>query len=273
MTRYIEDLNENTAPVAGDFLLCYDASAGATDKDRKVNVSKFAVLAVANTFTTTQTITPATDVVALELRMPSGNTSKALRALYNSIERMNLNVTASASVLAMTSYDAGAGSGPTIGVGRNSNAGTAAPGTLYATQANNSSSILWPDNSGVWRTVQDTGITSANFASAGSVVGAQTSSLDSKDVIEEFTDYDGALAAILDAPLYDFTYKNGRFGGEKFTGIITDYSPIFGMDRDAAHPAGKSLNEVTAFGYTAAAFKAVVRRLQILERNNHCSLK
>jgi len=54
MTRYIEDLNENTAPTTGDYLLCYDASAGGTDKDRKVNISKFAILANAGTFTARQ---------------------------------------------------------------------------------------------------------------------------------------------------------------------------------------------------------------------------
>lgn len=42
MTRYIENLNECTDPVSGDYLWVVDASAGSTDKDRKVNVGKFA---------------------------------------------------------------------------------------------------------------------------------------------------------------------------------------------------------------------------------------
>jgi hypothetical protein len=55
MARYIEDLNECTDPVSGDFMWVVDASAGGTDKDRKVDVGKFARLAVAQSFTATQT--------------------------------------------------------------------------------------------------------------------------------------------------------------------------------------------------------------------------
>ena len=55
MPRYIENLNECTDPVSGDFMWLVDASAGSTDKDRKVDVGKFARLAVAQSFTATQT--------------------------------------------------------------------------------------------------------------------------------------------------------------------------------------------------------------------------
>lgn len=40
MARYLEQLNECTDPVAGDYLPIYDASAGATDKDRKVDAKR-----------------------------------------------------------------------------------------------------------------------------------------------------------------------------------------------------------------------------------------
>ena len=55
MTRYIENLNECTDPTSGDYLWVVDASAAGTDKDRKVDVGKFARLAVAQSFTATQT--------------------------------------------------------------------------------------------------------------------------------------------------------------------------------------------------------------------------
>lgn len=44
MTRYLENLNECTDPVAGDMLQIYDASAGSTDKDRRVDVAKFGLI-------------------------------------------------------------------------------------------------------------------------------------------------------------------------------------------------------------------------------------
>jgi hypothetical protein len=65
--------------------------------------------------------------------------------------------------------------------------------------------------------------------------------------------------------LFDFTYKSGAFNNQRFTGIVTDYAPTFGMDRDAEHPHGKSLNEVTAHGYTFAAIKALHSRIEQLE--------
>lgn len=43
MPRYLNELNECTDPTTGDFLHIYDASAAPNDKDRKVNIDKFAV--------------------------------------------------------------------------------------------------------------------------------------------------------------------------------------------------------------------------------------
>jgi hypothetical protein len=44
MPRYIEQLNECTDPASGDMLWLVDASAPATDKDRRVDVAKFLLL-------------------------------------------------------------------------------------------------------------------------------------------------------------------------------------------------------------------------------------
>lgn len=271
MTRYIEDLNENTAPVAGDFLLCYDASAGSTDKDRKVNVSKFAVLAVANTFSADQTFTgqivsgPAsTGQDSLFVNMPASTSGSVLAAYYNSTIRHQILAKAALSVYRLNSVDLGSTHGPHVEIGRNTNAATAA-GFLRTSDKSGTFHNSWVDAAGNWRVSSATLPTSANDTT-GTVIGTQTSSLDSKDVIGEFVDYDGALAAILATPLHDFKYKSGAYNGERFTGIITDYAPIFGMDRDKEHPAGKSLNDITGFGYTVAAFKAQARQIGGLTR-------
>ena len=110
---------------------------------------------------------------------------------------------------------------------------------------------LWFDDSNILRTQAAMPTGAAN----GTVVGTQTSTLDTKDVNYQFTNYSEALQTIVNTPLYNFTYKNNKFNNESFVGIITDYSPIFGFDRDIEHPQGKSFNEVTAFGYTVAAIK------------------
>jgi hypothetical protein len=73
------------------------------------------------------------------------------------------------------------------------------------------------------------------------------------------------LDEVLRVPLVRFTYKNGSFNGEEFLGLITDHSPTFGMDVDEAHPAGKSLNVVTAIGHLIASVQVLHARLAALE--------
>lgn len=268
MTRYLEQLNETTDPVTGDYLPIYDASAGSTDKDRKVNISRFAILATANVFTTTQSIVAATTGAnGLYINMPTSTTSTAIRIDYSGASRVAFLQKSNQNSLYLQSYDNGANEGSFVALERNSNASTPAAGHVVMQNRASTYYYLWPDSTGNIRIAGGTVPTNANDA-AGTVVGTQTSSLDSKQVLGEFKDYDGALDAILNAPLYDFTYKSGAFNGEKFTGIITDYSPTFGMDKDEAHPAGRSLNEITGFGYTVAAFKALEKRIRQLETNN-----
>lgn len=263
MTRYLEQLNETTDPVTGDYLPIYDASAGSTDKDRKVNISRFAILATANTFTALQTFAPGTDVNGLTVNMATGHTSDAALFKYNNTTRIQLRANSTTAAVILNAADNTTGVGQFIQLSRNNNASTPAAGFLYFENRAGTAYFSWPDSSGNMR-VGTSLPTNANDAT-GTVIGTQTSSLASKNVIDEFTDYDGALSAIVSAPVYDFTYKSGAFGGEKFTGIITDFSPVFGMDKDDEHPAGKSLNTVNGFGYTVAAFKALEKRIRQLE--------
>jgi len=266
MTRYVEQFNECTDPVTGDFLWIVDASAGATDKDRKVNISRFAILANAQTFTTTQTIAPtATGVAALNVTSPSGSSVPILNINYAASRRISVVETATSSSVQLDSADLGNGAvGPYIRILGNTNATQSSSGSLILDDRAGSPRSLWIDAANNLRT-HSTSPTNFATDTSGTVVGTQTSSLDSKNVLGEFTDYDAALQSIVNAPLYDFTYKSGAFNGERFTGVITDYAPLFGMDRDEAHPAGKSLNEVTAHGYTMAAIKALAKRIEQLE--------
>lgn len=220
-------------------------------------------------FTALQAIAPATNVVAFELRMPSGNTNKAMRTLYNSVERMYIDATASVSMLNMASYDAGAGGGPVLRAGRNSNGSTPSPGEHSSIQANGSSASMWPDNSGVWRTAVDTGITSANFASAGTVVGAQSSHRDFKDITGEAVSDADALAFICQAAeqVARFVYKNGAYGEQEFSGVVLDGAELdrYGMDADTEHPAGKALNLINAVGDLFKAVRLLSARVEALE--------
>ncbi len=149
--------------------------------------------------------------------------------------------------------------GPSIVIGRNRHATYPAAGTLVLKNYTGTSYKLWVDASGVLRLGTDQ--VRFDTDTGGVVVGSQTSSLDQKNVIEEFVDNDKALRTINETPLYRFRYKENRYSGQEFVGIVTDYAPIFGVDRDEAHPAGKSLNEVSAHGYAMAAIKALTQRV------------
>lgn len=104
---------------------------------------------------------------------------------------------------------------------------------------------IWLDDTGILRIEDNPILPTAH--DDGSVVGAQSSSLKTKDLHGEFTG--DALNIILNTPVYNFTYKDGRYNGEQFTGIVTDYSPVFGMDK------GRSLNTINAVGYFISGMK------------------
>jgi len=166
--------------------------------------------------------------------------------------------------ISLGAANCGSSYGPFLQIGHNNNGSTPSAAWLRMYRRDGSTGDLWVDASGKLRIGAATAVTNATDT-GGTVVGSQSSSLDTKQVIEPFTDYSSALKAIIDAPLFDFTYKSGAFNGQRFTGIVTDYAPLFGMDRDEAHPAGKSLNEITAHGYTFAAIKALHKRIEELE--------
>ena len=241
MPRYLEQLNECTDPTSGDWLGIVDVSAGATDKDRKVDVGKFARLAAANTFTAAQTIsynTPALTLTSTGVGSPR---------------------------ITLTGGDFGTDRGCILSLGRNSNVDTPAAGFIYLMTRTGSSQRLWADNTGLLRI----GGVDPVFANdtAGTVVGAQTSSLDAKTVLGDPVEGAAALACVEEgaAAVRRFVYKNGAFAGEEFSGLIVDYAPRYGMDRDADHPAGKSLNVVNAIGDLMLAMTHLAGRVAALE--------
>ncbi len=171
---------------------------------------------------------------------------------------VGIGTTSPTTLFEIGSSDLGDGAaGPIITLGRNTNATNTGAGSMNFMSKAGTAGYVWQDNAGQMR-INTAAPTNANDT-AGTVIGTQSSSLASKNLAGEFTDYTSALNIIVDAPLYNFTYKSGAYNNQEFTGIITDYSPTFGMDKDAEHPAGKSLNVVTAIGYTFGAIKQLDR--------------
>jgi len=232
MARYIENLNTCSDPVSGDYLWIVDASASGSDKDRKVDAGLFAQLA---------------------------------GATFTGVVNFNGNVELKAQVRLPT-FDNGTGSGNVVLVERNNNGSTPAPGAVALRSSANTYYSLWPDDSGNVRVLNAAGITSAQ-KSSGTVVGTQTSSLDSKNVLDGETPIADVLAAVRAGAeaVRRFTYKSGAFNGEEFEGVVVDYAPRYGMDRDAEHPAGKSLNEINIMGDLLRAVDFLAQRVAALE--------
>lgn len=245
MARFLEQVNECSDPVTGDYLWIYDASAGSTDKDRKVNISRFAILANGQTFSAAQVF--------------------AQPAVGSSAITVTPIASMSAAPLTVGTLDNSSSFGPFISIGRNNNISTPAAGFIRLVGRTGNSNDIWADASASPGVLRIGNGTTTTTDLAGSIVGAQTSSLDQKDVIEELTDYDSALAVICATPLYRFRYKDNRFGNPEYLGIITDYSPIFGSDPDEEHPNGRILNEVNAHGYAMAAIRALAAQVDALK--------
>lgn len=269
MTRYIDQLNECTDPTTGDYLLLYDASAGATDKDRKVNISRFAILANAQSFTTTQTIAPATTGAnGFIVNMPTSNTAYALNIQYNGTRRVDCYTQLGSSVFEIIAADFGSAQGPMLSIERNSNVTTPAAATLQLMPRTGTACYYWTDNAGIFRVSTSAAPTSSTDTS-GTVVGTQTSSLDSKNINEALPNPRESFAFILEAALKglrSWSYKSGAFNNELFpNGLVTDLAPRYGMDRDAAHPHGKSLNIPVAIGDLIASISILHERITALE--------
>lgn len=155
------------------------------------------------------------------------------------------------------------GYGASIQVQRSASSGNA-PGTLIFDDASASSHFVWADTTGDLRINAGSGATPTSGDTIGTVVGDQTSLRAAKVIHGAFTDYNGALQAMIAAPLWSWSYANGRYHGEQFMGITLGDGPenfnLFGKDR------GRVFNELTFAGYTIASFKALEARVAALEK-------
>lgn len=163
-------------------------------------------------------------------------------------------------------HGTGAVNGSVLLIGRNSSGATAPGCVALGIKGASNNQSLFVDSTGVVRTANGPGVSACPTENGGdtigSIVGAQTSTRASKDIAGEVTDTAAAMAVIRGTPVYQFTYRNGAYNGETFYGIVTDDSPIFGMDH------GKAFNPVTAFGATVLALRDLDARLAALEREN-----
>ncbi len=167
--------------------------------------------------------------------------------------------------------------GPSIFVGRNSNASThsGAGGTLALVIASGTTEFMWCDNAGNYRTNSAAPTGSANSPTvddlAGQVIGTQTSWHEKKSYTPTAMKPADALAALLATPIYDFTYKVSSFMGvddkpAKFTGVVIEEktkSAWYAMN--VGRQQLPTLNNINAIGYFTLAIQALAARVKALE--------
>jgi hypothetical protein len=149
-------------------------------------------------------------------------------------------------------FGTGSVAGGIIGVGNNTS-GNGAAGSIAFYKKDDSYVFVWADASNLIRIAENSPPRENGFPlgdTGGTVVGDQTSELAAKTDVVLLTDVDAALQTVLQTPVFEFRYKDGRYNNEKFIGVITDYSPEFGKDN------GKALNEINAIGILIQALKA-----------------
>lgn len=136
-----------------------------------------------------------------------------------------------------------------------------AAGRILWRERDSTAQYTWVDTTGVLRihTAAPNSLSGASDT-AGTVVGTQTSTWESKTIFGRETDTAWALAELLQTPVYRFEYKNGAYNHQQFVGITTRTSPLFGMDD------GRVFNPVTGFGVTVLAIQELTQRVTALER-------
>ncbi len=219
-----------------------------------------------------------TQLLATAAKLAAANTFTASQGISGPNVRFDVTPTTGQGKLVVGPADNGASFGGQLWLGNNNNASTPSSGFAYITNKNNATFAIWPDGAGNLRIFQGVPTNAADLS--GVVVGAQTSSLDKKDVLEGMSTIDEVLAAVKQGSeaVRKFRYKpagggvdeaTGKrakgdrpFNGETFEGLVTDFAPRYGMDEDEAHPAGKSLNMVNAIGDLLRAVAWLVEREQ-----------
>lgn len=226
-----------------------------------------AILQAGAPFTITQTINPAaTNQIGFNVNMPAATTVAALTLSYNSSLAFNFLAQAGARALQINGFDNGAGVGPNIQIGRNSQLGTPAAGHALMYSLGGTYYSLWPDNGGNWRSVANAEPTNATDTS-GTVIGTQSSTAAAKYISDERSPIEAVADRIRAGAeaVRRFTYRSGSFGGEVFEGVVVDEAPAYGMDRDGEHPQGKSLNEINIMGDLLRMVDWAMQRIEALE--------
>lgn len=263
----ISDLATLSSAASGDLLVIRRSTT-----DYKINASLVPWTNTTSTFTKQVNCAPGavSGDYCFSANLPANALAnqRAFRWQYDGTLRGYVNTLATENSINLLAFDNGAGVGPALIIQQNNNDTTPAAARIALNTRWGAQRHLWVDNSGALRISSSaTAPVYSTDASAGTVVGDQSSSLSVKDVVGAAVDGATALSHVADgaAAVRRFVYKSGAYNSEEFSGLIVDYASRYGMDRDDEHPAGKSLNVINAIGDLMIAVTDIAQRLAALE--------
>ena len=205
-------------------------------------------------------LSPSTSTTGLVVEMPASSTANAQEWHFNGTNRMDLDMRTGATTLGLiTNLDLGNDArGPMIFIGRNNNATQASAGVLGMYDLGGTIFYVHADDTGLLRIGTTVPIGSADTTNG--VVGDQTSWHELKNYSPSILTSLEALNKINNLNIYDFTYKDGRYHGESFTGVVgKKHTDWFLKDK------GKSADYTTLHGYEILAIQNLAARVAALE--------
>jgi hypothetical protein len=183
----------------------------------------------------------------------AGNVTTASHLSINTSGFVGIGTNSATTKLEIGSSDLGAGlAGPVITLGRNSNA-TPGAGSINFQSNAGTAGYIWQDAAGNLR-INTAAPSNANDT-AGTVVGAQTSTRDTKQDITDYTDYNRALSMVLDAPLHTFRYKREVEGYGANSPLAKTRIGYIADEVDPAFMVGNVIDQVTVNGILMASIK------------------
>ncbi len=168
-----------------------------------------------------------------------------------------------ATAIATTSSDLGNGiAGPVITIGRNTNATNTGAGSINFQSKAGTAGYVWQDNAGNLR-IHTVAPTNANDT-AGTVVGTQSSTRETKQNITSYTNYAEALQAVVSAPLHTFKYKKDVSGYGANSPLAKNRLGFIADEVDGLFMWGNAIDQVSVNGLLMGSIKALDEKISTL---------
>ena len=173
--------------------------------------------------------------------------------------------------ITIASSDMGDGvAGPVLTIGRNTNATNTGAGSVNYLSKGGTDGYVWQDNAGNMR-IHTAAPTNANDT-AGTVIGAQTSTRETKQDILEYSDYQGALEMVVSAPLHTFRYKNDVAGYGEGSELAKTRIGYIADEVPAEFMWGNVIDQVSVNGILMASVKEIDKQINSIKSDMALSM-